>query len=179
MKTNRFRFQDGLLVASASIALLLGFHRVAQAEEKLSALQTALSSTTISGYVNTSAQWDAATAQSTNSSEHWENRATGISRRTGNSAVWTGRDMIVWGGGSQSVWLGDGGIYNLESNTWRVISQNGAPSPRWFHSAVATGKELLVRAGRAYSYQANTYNDGARYDPETDTWRPISRLAAP
>src|SRR5712664_3238948 len=61
MKTNGFRFQDGLLVASASIALLLGFHRVAQAEEKLSALQTALSSTTISGYVNTSAQWDAGT----------------------------------------------------------------------------------------------------------------------
>src|SRR5947208_5160759 len=100
MKTNGFRFQDGLLVASASIALLLGFHRVAQAEEKLSALQAALSSTTISGYVNTSAQWDAGTG---NSAEHWENRATGISRRTGNSAVWTGRDMIVWGGGSQSV----------------------------------------------------------------------------
>src|SRR6266436_5567266 len=108
MKTNGFRFQEGLLVASASIALLLGFHRVAQAEEKLSALQAALSSTTISGYVNTSA------VQSTNSSEHWENRATGISRRTGNSAIWTGRDMIVWGGGSQSVWLGDGGTYNLE-----------------------------------------------------------------
>src|SRR6185369_15954848 len=33
----------------------------ARAEEKLSALQTALSSTTISGYVNTSAQWDIGT----------------------------------------------------------------------------------------------------------------------
>src|SRR3954465_2289862 len=32
-----------------------------QAEEKLSALQTALSSTTISGYVNTSAHWDVGT----------------------------------------------------------------------------------------------------------------------
>jgi hypothetical protein len=36
-----------------------------QAEEKLSALQTALSSTTISGYVNTSAHWDAGTGNGT------------------------------------------------------------------------------------------------------------------
>jgi len=156
MKAKWFRFQDGLLVAGGFIALLLALQTSIQAEEKLSALQTALSSTTISGYVNTSAQWDAGTTRSTNSSEHWENRATGISRRTGNSAVWTGRQMIVWGGGSQSVWLGDGGIYNLDSNTWRVISQNGAPSPRWFHGAVWTGKEMLVWAGRANFYQANT-----------------------
>src|SRR5437879_5053298 len=110
----------------------------------------------------------------TTASEHWENRATGISRRTGNSAVWTGRDMIVWGGGSQSVWLGDGGIYNLESNTWSVTSRNGAPAPRWFHGAVWTGKEMLVWGGRANFFQANTYNDGARYDPDTDSWRPMS-----
>jgi len=29
---------------------------------------------------------------SATAAEHWENRATGISRRTGNSAVWTGRE---------------------------------------------------------------------------------------
>src|SRR2546430_2617989 len=179
MKTKWFRFQDGLLVASASIALLLALRTSVQAEEKRSALQTALSSTTISGYVDTSAQWDAGTAQSPGTSERWENRATGISRRTGNSAVWTGRDMIVWGGGSQSVWLGDGGSYNLESNTWRVVSQSGAPSPRWFHGAVWTGKEMLVWGGRANFYQANTYNDGGRYDAENDTWRPISATGAP
>src|SRR5947208_2484776 len=103
----------------------------------------------------------------TTASEHWENRATGVSRRTGNSAVLIGRDMIVWGGGSQSVWLGDGGIYNLESNSWRVISQTGAPAPRWFHGAVWTGKEMLVWGGRANFFEVNTYNDGARYDPDT------------
>src|SRR3989442_11227423 len=106
MKTKWFRFQDGLLVASVSVALLLALQTLVQAEEKSSALGTALSSTTVSGYGDTSAQWDPSAAQSTSTSEHWENRATGISRRTGNSAVWTGRDMIVWGGGSQSVWLG-------------------------------------------------------------------------
>jgi hypothetical protein len=37
---------------------LISLPTLVQAEEKLSALQTALSSTTISGYVNTSAHWD-------------------------------------------------------------------------------------------------------------------------
>src|ERR1051325_3943694 len=37
---------------------LVSLPTLVQAEEKLSALQTALSSTTISGYVNTSAHWD-------------------------------------------------------------------------------------------------------------------------
>ena len=166
MKAKWFRFQDGLLVNSVFVTFLLTLPTSGLAEEKLSALQTALSSTTISGYGATSA-------------EHWENRATGISRRTGNSAVWTGREMIVWGGGSQSVWLGDGGSYNLQSNTWRVISAGGAPSPRWFHGAVWTGKEMLVWGGRANFYQTDMYNDGARYDPSTDNWRPMSTNGSP
>ena len=37
---------------------------VAHSEEKLSALQTALSSTTVNGYVNTSAHWDMGTGYS-------------------------------------------------------------------------------------------------------------------
>src|SRR5256885_9250870 len=126
MKTNRFRFQDGLLVASVFIAFLHA-QTPAQAEEKLSALQTALSSTTISGYVNTSAQWDAGTG---NSAEHWETRATGISRRTGNSAVWTGRDMIVWGGGSQRIWLGFSRGRAPKSNSWKGVSPEGGPARR-------------------------------------------------
>ena len=40
---------------------LVSLPALVQAEEKLSALQTALSSTMISGYVNTSAQWDIGT----------------------------------------------------------------------------------------------------------------------
>src|SRR4051794_2214675 len=78
------------------------------------------------------------------SAERWESRATGISRRTGNSAIWTGTEMIVWGGGSQSVWLGDGGRYDLQTDSWRPTSNSGAPSPRWFHGAVWSGTQMLV-----------------------------------
>src|SRR5690349_14609619 len=58
------------LAASISrIALLISIAAFvtvsARAEEKLSALQTSLSSTTISGYVNTSAHWDIGTGNGT------------------------------------------------------------------------------------------------------------------
>jgi hypothetical protein len=112
-------------------------------------------------------------------SEHWETRAQGISRRTGNSAVWTGREMIVWGGGSQSVWLGDGGRYDFESDTWRSISNSNAPSGRWFHGAVWTGTEMLVWGGRASFYAENMYNDGARYNPVDGTWTAMTLSGAP
>src|SRR6185369_2418588 len=105
-------------------------------------------------------------------SEHWEARAQGISRRTGNSAVWTGREMIVWGGGSQSVWLGDGGVYDFQADTWRATSPSNALAGRWFHGAVWTGNEMLVWGGRSSFYDQNHYNDGARYNPLTDTWSP-------
>src|SRR4051812_13942399 len=49
-----------VIVPVAFLACLI-VPTAAQAEEKLSALQTALSSTTISGYVNTSAHWDVGT----------------------------------------------------------------------------------------------------------------------
>jgi N-acetylneuraminic acid mutarotase len=88
-------------------------------------------------------------------------------------------EMIVWGGGSQSVWLGDGGRYDLQSNSWRPTSNAGAPSPRWFHGAVWTGREMLVWGGRANFFQSNAYNDGGRYDPTNDTWTAISTAAAP
>src|SRR5437764_457744 len=69
MRTKWFRFQDGLLVASASLALLLPFQTLTQAEEKLSAFQTALSSTSISGYVDSSPQWDPDATRSASLSE--------------------------------------------------------------------------------------------------------------
>jgi len=116
---------------------------------------------------------------SATAAEHWENRASGISRRTGNSAVWTGREMIVFGGGSQSVWLGDGGRYDLESDTWRTISLSNAPSPRWFHQAVWSGSEMIVWGGRAAFSSDNVYNDGARYNPTTDSWTSMSSTGAP
>src|SRR3954447_17572201 len=111
--------------------------------------------------------------------DRWEDRATGPERRTGNTAVWTGTEMIVWGGGRQSQWLGDGARYNLTNDTWTTLPAAGAPAGRWFHVAVWTGKEMIVWGGRASFYPEAHFGNGARYNPETDTWTPVSNVNAP
>ena len=111
--------------------------------------------------------------------DRWESRATGPAARTGNSAVWTGSEMIVWGGGRQSQWLGDGARYNLTNDTWLPLSSSNAPSGRWFHVAVWTGTEMIVWGGRANFAHDHNFNDGGIYNPQTDTWRPMTTSNAP
>jgi N-acetylneuraminic acid mutarotase len=111
--------------------------------------------------------------------DYWESRAPGPGRRVGNSTVVTGTEVIVWGGGSQSIFFNDGGRYNPANDTWTPTSQVNAPAGRWFHSAVWTGKEMIVWGGRANFFPENNFNDGGRYNPATDTWTPISTDGAP
>jgi S1-C subfamily serine protease len=101
--------------------------------------------------------------------------------RIGHSAIWTGREMLIWGGmstylplGSAVQFLNDGARYNPETNTWSLISTNGAPAPRYRHLAVWTGQEMLIVGGQVAPAREPVYfNDGARYDPSTDTWSAI------
>lgn len=93
----------------------------------------------------------------------------------GHSAVWTGTEMLVWGGVTGT----SGGYrYDPVANTWKPMSSINAPSPRSGHSAVWTGKEMIVwggQVGSAYTW----LNDGARYDPLTDTWHSLGVGNAP
>lgn len=91
-------------------------------------------------------------------------------------AVWTGREMLVWGGHSGQRELGDGARYDPETNTWRPISADGAPSPRNSASAVWTGTELIVWGGNENN---RFFGDGARYNPASDTWTPLPATGAP
>jgi hypothetical protein len=88
------------------------------------------------------------------------------SPRDGHSAVWTGSEMLVWGGNG----LNDGGVYNLATNSWRPITTTGAPPPTYDQFLLWTGKEALTWG------ESRT---GGRYDPVTDTWRPITTTGAP
>ena len=87
------------------------------------------------------------------------------------TAVWTGSEMIVWDGFNVR-----GGRYDPETDTWRPVTTEGAPSWRTHYSVVWTGTEMIVWGGRGPDYVVNT---GARYDPITDSWRPVSKLGAP
>lgn len=103
--------------------------------------------------------------------------------RSGHSAVWTGNEFLAWGGfsgASEFVALGDGAGYSPQTDSWSEISIVDAPTPRLGHTTVWTGAEMIVWGGFACSACANgELGTGARYDPATDTWTPISVIGAP
>jgi len=96
------------------------------------------------------------------------------SARERHTAVWTGSEMIVWGGWGGS-YLNDGGRYNPSANTWTAVSSTGAPSSREYHKAVWTGSEMIVWGGLGGSF----LNDGGRYDPAANNWTAVSSTGAP
>jgi len=85
------------------------------------------------------------------------------SARTGQSAVWTGLEMVIWGGGNNAIYYSDGGRYNPSLNTWTFLSATpaGTPLARANHTAVWTGSQMVVWGGAG----AATYNDTAGYTP--------------
>jgi N-acetylneuraminic acid mutarotase len=94
-------------------------------------------------------------------------------------AVWTGSEMIVWGGyGGQSV--NTGGKYDPTTNTWTSTNLTNAPSPRAFHTAIWTGNEMIVWGGGYYDgFGITPVNTGGRYNPATDSWQTTSTANAP
>jgi hypothetical protein len=85
--------------------------------------------------------------------------------RRGHSAVWTGREAIVWGGEPFSTSGGtaprhDGSAYDPATGRWRTLPTDGAP-PRSGHAAVWTGQEMLVWGG----YDGGPRSDGAAFRP--------------
>ena len=91
-------------------------------------------------------------------------------------AVWTGAEMIVWGGGNDSGYLDSGGRYDPVARRWAPTSTVGAPSPRDFNTLVWTGTEMVVWGVGA---SGGLQQSGARYDPVSDSWRPMSTINAP
>ena len=94
------------------------------------------------------------------------------SRRAWHTAVWTGEEMIVWGGSTcRDRDRADGAAYDPRTGSWRPIAR--APlSRRRYHVAVWTGEEMLIWGGwRA----RRRLVDGAAYDPERDRWRRLAR----
>ena len=102
-----------------------------------------------------------------------------IGGRYYHSAVWTGSQMIVWGGTTDgSTELNSGGIYDPLTDSWAAISSVNAPSARFQHTAVWTGSKMIIWGGRVNS-SVDVLGDGGIYDPVTDTWTPIATTNAP
>ena len=92
------------------------------------------------------------------------------------TAVWTGSEMIVWGGQYGTSVYNSGGRYDPLSDSWVDTSTAGAPTERANHVAVWTGSEMLVWGGETYSGYTDT---GGRYDPDTNTWTATGTSGAP
>jgi hypothetical protein len=85
--------------------------------------------------------------------------------RTDNTAIWTGTEMIVWGGiGNDDSVTNTGGRYNPSSDTWTATSNVNVPAARYRHSVIWTGDEMIVWGGN-YSgiFATATTNTGGRY----------------
>jgi len=97
--------------------------------------------------------------------------------RRSHVAVWTGTEMLVWGGYGSPGYLDSGHRYNAATDTWVPMNRSGAPLARDGHAVVWTGTEMIVWGGYNSSYGA--LNTGGRYDPRTDTWRPTTLVNVP
>ena len=99
------------------------------------------------------------------------------------STAWTGQELLVWGGlaaGSTQL-LNSGALYNPTTNSWRPMATVGATSPRLDATVLWTGTSFIVWGGSTSPDLDFTQrqNDGAIYNPATDTWRPMSTVNAP
>src|SRR5439155_1670602 len=101
--------------------------------------------------------------------------------RQQHTAVWTGTEMIVWGGLGSTGVLNTGGRYNPGTDSWTATSTTSAPAGRYLHTAVWSGSEMIVWGG---SNGSGSLNTGVRYSaslsaPGTDNWTATSTTSAP
>src|SRR5690606_21975058 len=101
--------------------------------------------------------------------------------RAGARAIWTGTQMIVWGGAtSASELTNSGGRFNPSDGqlgTWTPTSTTNAPSPRKLFTMVWSGQRVIIWGGQ--DELGNPLNDGGIYDPAFDTWQAMSVTGAP
>ena len=125
------------------------------------------------------------------STDRWRTMSSSgaVSMRVGDSPIWTGEEVLLWGGTSCSnddaprTPYGDGAAYNPKTDTWRTLSIDNAPSPRSGHAVVWTGTEMVIWGGESTGATSiddmRALNDGFSYNPTTDSWRKLSSKEAP
>jgi len=98
--------------------------------------------------------------------------------RSNGMFAWTGTELLIWGGFDGTGYPVDGARYNPETQVWTPMSTTGAPSARVQAAAVWSGTELIIWGG--LNFLTDVYfTDGARYNPQTDTWTAMSTVGAP
>jgi N-acetylneuraminic acid mutarotase len=110
----------------------------------------------------------------------WAQRQSApIAGRAYASAVWTGAEMIVWGGFNfgMNSYRRDGARYSPVTSAWTGMSSEGAPLGGGGASVAWSGTELIVWGGT--NNPTGNLGDGARYNPLTNAWSAMSSVGAP
>ena len=116
-------------------------------------------------FFNTGGRYDPATNTWTATSTR---HGRPLRARYCHTAVWTGSEMIVWGGANDGPHSSTtGGRYNPATDTLDADDHARArPARAAIHTAVWTGSEMIVWGG----YGTRSYlNTGGRYDPAGNT----------
>jgi hypothetical protein len=95
-----------------------------------------------------------------------------IDGRAGHTAIWTGREMVIWGGSTDfdSDPFNDGAAFDPATRTWRMVP--AAPfAPRYDARAFWTGREMIIYGGT--DLEGVILDDGAAWDPATNRWRAV------
>ncbi len=93
------------------------------------------------------------------------------------SVAWTGSELLVWGGSSDSTAYNDGARYNPTTETWSLLSTVGAPTGRRAEDiSIWTGNKLIIWGGYNFVNAAGT---GAIYDPVVNAWTTMTTTGAP
>lgn len=108
--------------------------------------------------------------------------AAPVAARVGATAVWTGREVLFWGGAAgHDRFFDDGAAYDPVTRRWRKLPP--APiGPRSDHDAVWTGREMLVWGGidQCCPIDSEIHDPAAAaYDPATDRWRRVADVPGP
>ena len=96
-------------------------------------------------------------------------------RIKGSDAIWTGSEIIVWGGGGhRNPAAADGAAYDPVTDQWRRIAR--APVSLTNVSLTWTGNEMIAFGSRldVGNHASTRVAVGAAYDPAADRWQRIT-----
>lgn len=99
------------------------------------------------------------------------------------AGVWTGAELLVWGGHDpeyHTVREALGGLYNPTTDVWTPTTLQDVPLGRAHPAWAFSGEELLVWGGVTSQIDGNGFiDDGARYSPKENRWQTMSAQGAP
>jgi hypothetical protein len=125
-------------------------------------------------FFNTGGRYDPAT-------DSWTTMSTGMNVPEGryqHAAVWTGNQLLIWGGWNATSYFNTGGRYDPVTDTWNLTTLTGAPEPRYAHSGVWTGEDMIIWSG-VLNGPILLAKTGGRYNPIADRWIATNETDAP